>query len=115
MGMRTSSWSSASATSSSSTLTDPTFISTASRPAHPTPESTSASYPGDNAPQSSLTAEPVTVVATNEFPLPLTTDDNDVGGGKNIDFVGSLALLINNVTGGGMVLHITHLQCAPTS
>ena len=102
MGARTSSWSSASQSSSTTDLTDSTYISTSSHPpSQPHPTSTTASPP---TPPPSLTSGPITLPPTNPLPTPTTSDDANVGGGKTIDYVGSLALLLNNVTGGGMVL-----------
>jgi hypothetical protein len=100
LGLHTSSWTSQ---TPSSSLTDPAYL-----PQPPASSSTPAPAAVANAeaatpPASGLTAAPVTVVATNTLPTALTSDASEVGGGKTIDYVGSVALLINNVTGGGMV------------
>ena len=52
------------------------------------------------------------MVPINTLPHPLTSDDVNIGGGKTITTFGSIALLVNNVTGGGMVLFAQMYQQA---
>ena len=114
LGVHTSSWTSQPAAH----LADPAY--TQRSPSTSTPLCSTPSAAGtaavdaadDAANNLVLSVPPVIVVATNTVPVPLTTDSAEVGGGKTIDYVGSVALLINNVTGGGMVLFAQMYQQA---